>query len=317
MRGVGGREVATAERWKKWVKWGLIGLGGLILVLIICIWFFGDYAVRKAVEFGGTSALGVETKLDSASIGWLSSSLTLSGLKIANPPHYKTDRLFAIGRGKVSCKVMSLFSSEVVVREILIDEPELTFEMRYTPLPKSNLGDLIASLKAATPAPGEKEEAKKAPEPGKRLRIDLIRLTNIKVRFHLLGGKTVDLVIPKVELKEVRNTDGTLPRIADVFRQVMVGLAVSTFHRAKDLGEDVLGTFGDVAGLAEEVLGKGVELVVDLGGGVTKTVVGLGKGVAKGVGDAAKGVTKGVGDAAKGVTGAVKGILGGKDKKKE
>ena len=65
--------------------------------------------------------------------------------------------------------------------------------------------------------------------------------------------------------------------------------------------------------LIDEFKRRGRKMIVVTGG----VLSGLGKGVAKGVGDAAKGVTKGVGDAAKGVTGAVKGILGGKDKKKE
>jgi hypothetical protein len=289
---------------RKWLKRGLIGLAVLIVVLIVAVWLWGDSAARKGVEIGGTQALGVETTLNSASIGWLGGSVALRGLKIANPKGYQTDRLFALGHGRVTCSVWSLLGDEVVVREILIEEPELTIELKPGLPPHSNLGDLLASLKSDEAAPAEKEKPA-AKESGKKFRIDLIRVTKTKVRFHLLMGKTADLVLPDIELTEVRNTDGTLPRLVDVFRQVLVGISASAFRNAQGIvPADLLNSIGNPLASAQKLIGGGLKAAGDLGKAVGDTA-----------GKAVGGATKAVGEVGKSVGGALQGILGKKKTK--
>jgi len=299
---------------RKWLKRGLIGLGVAIVLLIVAVWLWGDAAARKGVEIGGSQALGVPTTLNSASIGWLSGSVAIRGLKIANPEGYQTDRIISLGHGKVTCKIMSLLSDEVVVTEIIIDEPELTIELKPGLPPRSNLGDLLSSLKSDKAAPEKKEEPKAAPEEGKKFRVDLIRVTKTKVRFHLLAGKTVDLVLPDIELKEVRNTDGTLPRLADVFRQVLVGMSTSALKKAKGVvADDLLGTFANPLASAQKLIGGGLKIAGDAVGAAEEAA---GKAI-EGVGKAAGGATKAVGEVGKGVTGTIKSIFGKKKKGNE
>lgn len=290
----------------KWVKRGLIGLAVLVVLLVVAVWLWGDAAARKGVEIGGTQALGVPTTLKSASIGWLSGSVGIRGLIIGNPEGYKTDRLFALGHGKVRCSIPSLLSDEVVVREILIEEPELTVELKPGLPPKSNLGDLLSSLKSKDESvPAKKEEAKPAAESQQKFRVDLIRVTKTKVRFHLLMGKTADLVLPDIELKEVRNSDGTLPRLVDIFRQVLVGVSVSALGKARGVvPDDVLNTFAGPLASAQKLIGGGINIA---GEAVGKALEGVGKATEAGA--------KAIGEVGKGVGGAIDTIFGKKKKK--
>ncbi len=295
---------------KKWIKRGLIGLAVVIVLLVVAVWLWGDAAARKGVEIGGSQALGVPTILKSASIGWLSGSVGIHGLKIANPEGYKTDRLFALGHGKVACSIPSLLSDEVVVREILIEEPELTIEMKPCLPPRSNLGDLLSSLKSKDePAPAKKEEPKPAKESEQKFRVDLIRVTKTKVRFHLLMGKTADVVLPDIELKEVRNSDGTLPRLADIFRQVLVGVSTSALGKARGVvPDDLLNTFGGPLASAQKLIGGGMKVAGDVAGQAVTSTTAAAEEVRKTVGGAAGGATKAVG-------GTLDSILGKRKKK--
>lgn len=299
---------------RKWLKWGLIGLGAFIVLLVVGLWLWGNKLAEKGIEAGGTAALGVKTSVKSVSIGWLSGSVALRGLKIANPEGYQTNRLMALGHGKVACKLSSLLGDEVVVSEILIDEPELTIELKPGLPPKSNLGDLLSAMKSDEPAPAKTQEAKPAAEPQQRFRVDLIRITKTKVRFHLLMGKTADLVLPDIEMKEVRNSDGTLPRLVDIFRQVLVGVGTSAFRNAKGVvPDDLLDTLGAPLASAQKLIGGGLSIA----GGAAGKVLDVGAGAAGGAASVVGGTAgKAVGGATKAVGGAIQGILGGKKKDK-
>ena len=241
----------------KWVKRLVVAAIVLVVLAVLGVWLFANYATKKGIEVGGKFALGVDTKVDSVNIGFLSSSISLSGFQIANPEGYQSDRLMALGHGKVACDIGSLLGDEIIVREILLDSPELTIDLKPGLPPKSNLGDLMARIKRD--------------ESSSKFRVDLIRITQPKVRFHMLAGKTADLVLPDIEMKEVKNSDGTPLMLADIFRQVLASMGDSAFKNSKGVvPDDLLKGFGGTLGAARGVLdqvGKGV-------GGIGKEVGG-------------------------------------------
>ncbi|NQT52330.1 AsmA family protein, partial [bacterium] len=271
---------------KKWIKRIVILLVVVVVAAIVGVVLFVDQAAKAGIEAGGSSALGVKTQVDKVSVGLLSSSVTIKQLRIGNPEGYKTDHLLTLGRGKLACSVRSFFGNEPHIREITLEQPELTIELRYKNLvPKSNIGDLISSLdsgkKARQEAPKEK-----APEGQKTFRIDHIRIVGTKVRFHLLAGKTADVTLPDIELKELKNRDGTPLLLADIFRQVLSSMSVSAFKKAKGIvPDDLLKGFGTTLGSARQ-------LIQGLGSRVTERVGKLGKEATGLIGDAGKEIGK-------------------------
>jgi hypothetical protein len=317
---------------KKLIKWVVLGGVLLAVLLVVVVWFWGDAAAKKGIEMGGTSALGTETTVDSVRIGWLTSSVAINQLQIANPEGYKTDRLMALGHGRVACDIGSFFTDEVVIRELILDMPELTIEYKGGLRRTSNLSDVLSS--------GEKEE-KPEPEPetpeqegeGKRFRLDLLRISGAKVRIHLLAGKTMDVTLPTIELKDVRNSDGSLLLMADVFRQILAAMGHSVVTNVKDLPADLLKVLeGGILASGVDMGRKVIDGTVKVGTeAAKKTLDATGKVVEEGAGavgkaagtvgkvaeEGAKAAGEGVKKVREGVGGAIKGILGGGDKEKE
>jgi hypothetical protein len=257
----------------KWLKRLIVMALIVVAVLAFAIWRGASYVAKKAIEAGGTAVLKAETKVGSVSIGFLTSSVNIYGLRIANPEGYKTDRLLMLGKGKVACNIKSLMGKQVEVSEMLFDSPELTIEVKPGLPPKSNVGDTITTVKAFL---GEGESTK--------FKIALIRIKDTKVRFEMIGGKTADVTLPEIEMRDIKNADGTPVMLADVFEQVLSAMAAGAFKNAKGIvPDDLLSGLGGSLGDAAKILDEG-----------------------------AQGIMKGVGE---GVGGALKGIFGDKKKK--
>jgi hypothetical protein len=254
----------------KKLKWLLLALVVVLIAAAVGAVLTIDAMARKGVEVGGTRALGVETTCEGAHVGLLSSTVGLEGLTIANPEGYQTDRLAALGSGTVRCRVLSLLGDEAHVHEIRIDSPELTLELKPSLALKNNLGDLLANLKSDGEAPEAETTAK-----AKTFKVDRIHITNAKVRFHLIGGKTADVTVPDIALTDVRNADGTPLMLADIFGQTLAAIGTSGIHRAKAKGvvpAELLAGFTGTLASAQELLGgsgdlgaKAAALQADLG----------------------------------------------------
>ena len=293
----------------KWVKRILLVLIVLIVLGGLGIYFYAGALAEKGIEIGGKTALGVDTEVDSVSIGFFSSSVGINGLRIGNPEGYKTKQLMSLGSCKVSCDLGSMLSDEIQVNEILIDAPEITIEFADF-LTRNNLGDLLAKLKSTEPK--EPTEPKPVEEEGapKSFKVDLISITNAKVNFHLAAGKVMPVALPDIKMEDVKNADGSPLMLADIFAQVLSSIGVSAFKNVKGLPSDVMQGFGNTMGSAVNLLGQGAGTVTGLlGDGIKGLGDGLGGGV-NAVGEGVENIGKGVGD-------AIKGIFGGNKEEKK
>lgn len=95
--------------------------------------------------------LGVPVTLQSADFAPFKGQLKLKGLHVGNPAGFKTAGLFELGSLDVDLDTISLFKQIVVIREIRISAPEITYERA---LKDSNIGQLLEQLtaKEGTPA---------------------------------------------------------------------------------------------------------------------------------------------------------------------
>ena len=94
--------------------------------------------------------LGVPVTLQSADFAPFKGQLQLKGLHVGNPAGFKTAGLFELGSLDVDLDTISLFKQIVVIREIRISAPEITYERA---LKNSNIGQLLEQLTAKENAP--------------------------------------------------------------------------------------------------------------------------------------------------------------------
>jgi len=239
----------------------------LLLVVAAAALLGMDYAAKRGIEVGATSALGVDTTLDSVSIKLLRGNLAIAGLQIANPEGYDTDRLMALQSGSVRCDIPSLLTKEARINEIILDAPELTVEVKSGLPPKSNVGELLDKLKSDEPPPEEKERQK-------QFRIDLVRVTNTKVHFHTPVGETVDVALPDIELRDVKNADGSPVVMADVLAQILARMSSSAFEEAKgEIPDEFRAAFGKTLKSAEALIAR-VPQAIPEGEGPLKDIFG-------------------------------------------
>lgn len=191
----------------------LIGLLILLLIIVAVVWIaFANLEtiVKKAVNKFGSEAVGTEVVLDGFKLSLLNGEVELKGLTVANPKGYEKPYLFSLDKVFVKVNIKSLMSDTIIVEDITIDRPAMTYEMAS--LTKNNISDVMANLdkggeKPATPA--KKEEPKKdSSKPAKKVIINKVSIngTNVDAAIKLPE-------IPSVSKAQTVSQDITLPNI--------------------------------------------------------------------------------------------------------
>jgi hypothetical protein len=256
----------------------LVGLA--LAVLAVGALFLGlDAAVRKAVEKGGSMALGVPTHLGSASLSPFGGELTLNDLEIENPPDFEDTPFLTLERAHTEVDLSSLRADVVRIDLVELDAVGLLLQRRGG---KSNYGVILEHL-------GSGKDAQAPEGEGVRLNIARLVIRDIRADFDLLplGGEVTRAVvnIPELVIEDLGNSDEGAS-MAEITAAVVQALLQATLQAGGEVLSPEL--LGDLA----EGLGKlGVD-TIDLGGDVLQSV-GEGAGdVLEGLGDVLSGKKK-------------------------
>lgn len=247
----------------------------VILALVVTLMLFLGQIIRAGVATVGPKLAGVPIRLEKVVVNPFSGMVRIKGLVIGNPEGFNTPSAMELNDFKLNIKMSSLFSKAVVIEQILIDAPQITYEKS---LKSSNLSTLQANLAPKDAAP--KTETVPAKEPAekkaaKKVIIEDFQLNGAKVNVTItaLGGKKMTLPLPDIKMKDIgKDSGGASP--AEVISETFDSITKAVVEAASSVG--------DAAGKA----------LKDAGGAAS---------------DAAKGAT----DAAKGAVDSVKKGLGG------
>jgi len=140
----------------------------IVLVLVLCGVFYlsGEHLLKAGIETAGTKALGVAVEVGDVQLSIRKGMIGIRDLVVKNPPGYAHKELLVLGHGVIIADVKSLLSDVVRIRELKLENVNLTIEQKAL---SNNLQDVIGSLKA------KKDEAGKPS--GKKLRIDILEIT--------------------------------------------------------------------------------------------------------------------------------------------
>lgn len=258
----------------------IIGFGVLLIILVVggaFIYLSMNYSsiVKAGVETYGPQFTQTSVGIDGVKVSPFAGEVSLQEFLVGNPKGYKTSHAFKVGEVKVSVDLGSLTSNVVRIREIVIDSPDVIYELGGPA--GSNLQTIQQNVaKASGPSTGG--QAKPASGEGRKVIIDnlYIRKPKVALSAGVLAGKTVEVPVPDIHLKDIGKDakGGQGVTMADATEKVMNELMAQITKAAKGINIDA----------------------------IKKQVEGL----AKGTGD----MTKGVGDATKGVTDSLKGMFG-------
>lgn len=266
--------------------------GLLILVVVIGAGLYytmsniGSF-ITAAVEKYGSEFTQVSVTLDETVIDITSGKGAMNGLTVGNPADFNTP--YAIKLAGVSLQIdpSSLGSDTIIVKEVAIDGPEITYEIGGS---GSNIAAIQENVErmiggAGDTAPASDEESSSE---GPKVVIEhlYVRGGKVNVSATLLQGKTLTSPLPDIHLTDIGKEEGGASA-GEVIAEVMDAIAKSAGSAASSVDLSALG-LSDISGKAMDAVGA-----------IGDTV----KGGASGAGDALK-------DGAGSVTEGIKGLFG-------
>jgi len=224
--------------------------------------------VKTGVETMGPKVLGVPVTLENVDISLLSGGTdmgaSLEQLIIKNPEGYETAYAFSLPHIRVRVDRDSVLTDTVVIEEVLIDGPAITFEGS---LLGSNLGDIQDNVKRSTQSDSDEETEEKAEkhEDGegseKNVYIKLLTMKNAKINLSLFGGQTksIELALPDFELRDIGKESGgtSFQKASALVFDAIYGAIIKAVTKSGKLIPKNLQQFGKTA----EEIGRSAEKV--------------------------------------------------------
>lgn len=136
-----------------------LGLIAIVIIAIAVAWCSFEAIVKKAVNKIGSQVVGTEVVLKSFNLSPFAGSASIGGFTIANPKNYKSPYLLSLGGVSVKLDVKSLFSNTIIINDITVNKPVITYEMLS--LTQNNIKQLqenIAKNSAPSTAQTKKEK---------------------------------------------------------------------------------------------------------------------------------------------------------------
>jgi hypothetical protein len=293
----------------------------LLIAAVLVAVFTIDGIAKRHAESAATATLGVDTSIDSLSLGLLKGAVTLQGLDVNNPRGFTADHFLEMKDGQLMVSVGSLMQDKIVAPRLELSGLQINLEKRGG---KANYEVITDYMK-------KQDEQNKDAQPGKKYVINDVVIRNVNIHASLLPlvGKLteVDLRIPEIHVKNVGSAGDNGVAMQEVTNLLMKSLLTAIAQKTagalpaemladldaqlsklKEVPVEIIGDVTKQAGTRVEgvvgELGKGLG---DLGNG-TAGNGGLDK-IGEGAGKVGKDVTEGAGKALEGIG---KGIFGEK-----
>jgi uncharacterized protein involved in outer membrane biogenesis len=230
----------------------------ILVVVALAIAFLSlDRIVHKSVESVGPAMAKVEVKLKDVDLSPFSGSGKLQGLMVGNPPGYKSPAAIQVGSVAMKVEPRSLMGDKVIVRSLIMEAPEITFE---GDLKGNNLSKILENIQGTEEKPAATKEEQKAKT--RKLQVDDFRLTNAKVHVSssLLGGKSASVTIPEIHLANLgQGPEGITP--AELTKRVLREVIEGTL---KSVGGNLGDLTGSLKGAGTNVIDKATKNIGDL-----------------------------------------------------
>jgi uncharacterized protein involved in outer membrane biogenesis len=214
----------------------LLYIGGALLVVIaIGLYFLFsslNSIVKRVVEKVGSDATQVRVSLSGVDIQITTGKGAMRGLTVRNPSGFKSDWAFNLGEISLQVDVGSVMKDTVIIKEIVIAAPDVTYELASL---GSNIDALQRNLNAYMGGGGATAEKS---EGGKKLVIENLYVRNGKVNVSAtaLGGKTMTTPLPDIHLTNIGKQSGGATA-GQVAQQVLSAITQAAAKAATSLPE--------------------------------------------------------------------------------
>jgi len=243
-----------------------IGLAVLVIAIAVGAYFLLsniDGLIKSAIETYGTEATQAKVTLGGLKTDLRAGSLELTDLKVGNPSGFNTSEALSLGTVKVTLDTGSLGKNPILVKQVLIQAPKVTYEYagnggNLDAIAKNTQSyaqrfssDQAAAKKDAPPSSGAKDKAAET-----KLVIEDLTVSQgqIGISHSALQGRTLSSPLPTLHLTNIgKDKGGATP--AEVANQVIGRISAEASKVAlndlqKQLGDQLKGAIGNVGGAA-------------------------------------------------------------------
>ena len=248
----------------KILKYTLLTLLALIVIVLVAGWLYLEPMVKGVVHKFGTQIVGTEVNLAGFSLHPLDGELEISGFTVANPEGYETPNLLSLGNIFVKVDPKSVLSDTIVVEEVRILKPELTYEMPN--FSTSNVQQLQENVARNTAKSGEAKPVEaKAEEPAatESAPAKKVIIRKVTVAGGSLSAMTplqkntgaLALEMPAIELTDIGDESKSMSineSVTVIFNKILFN-ATSVVTKA----------LGNVSDMAQKAANKAVDQVKD------------------------------------------------------
>ncbi|MBT3393611.1 MAG: hypothetical protein HN411_00680 [Waddliaceae bacterium] len=203
-----------------------VGLAACFIVLIIFMQLFLGQIVKISVEAAAPHFTKTSVSLGSVRLSPLSGKGTIKNFVVGNPEAFKTEYAFSCDEITFNIKLSSLFSNEIVIQEIAIIAPQITYEQGLTS--GSNISTLINNISSGSEKEENEEPQQKSEGSSKKVVIDHFILAEGKVHLSavFLQGKALTTPLPTIEMNDIgKDSDGA--SITMAIQEVVAAIAES------------------------------------------------------------------------------------------
>lgn len=217
------------------LKFLLLAIVVLILAVPVVIMSRASALIRDAVETYGPELIGAPVSLGGVTFSLVNGEAGLEALVIGNPPGFKSDYAFSLGKLSIRLDPMSLFSERIEIRELLIDQPDLIWEIRKG-------GSNFQVLQKSLPATDSSDAAGAGP----LVMIDHVYLNGTRVTIEGLPvSRDTSLSLPDLHIENIGRDEGgvTFGNAMDEILSVIMPAVTKVA-----LSQQIKGLSGELAG---------------------------------------------------------------------
>jgi hypothetical protein len=202
----------------------------IVVLLFIGITLSLDRIVKSGIESIGSEMTGTQVRVKSVSISPISGSGTINGFTVANPDGFDGELMMNIAELSISLDVTSLLSDEILVYEIILNEPGFYIEQT---LSGNNVMQILDNMDAT--AESESSETS--------MIIERFYMENAGIYAGATFGEDVEAsyIIDSLEIRDIgrdnetADTIETIAELADKVADEVLSEAVSSgFDRIRD-----------------------------------------------------------------------------------
>ena len=210
----------------------------------------GAEALLSEAAGAGVTIESIETSLSTG-------EMTIRGLAVRNPEGFRTEHALEAGEVRVAMELATVFKDTVVVREITVEKPLLTYELGPE---GSNLEAIRRNAESFAGSGFGADGGPRGDTPAKRLLIENLYVRDGKVAASavFLEGRSWQVPFPDLHLEHISFGEGGGAAAAEgIVDEVISTLVRNARESAAPIGERISGGASRAAESAQREIEKG------------------------------------------------------------